>query len=62
MSFAYYGSLETWKVVYYPKDSSIITMGVAFVEADCHQTAMQAFREQYAGLYRAIYKCEKLMK
>lgn len=62
MSFAYYGPLETWKVVYYPKDSNIITMGVAFVEADCHQTAMQAFREQYAGLYRTIYKCEKLMK
>ena len=62
MSFAYYGPLETWKVVYYPKDSNIITMGVAFVEADCHQTAMQAFREQYAGQYRTIYKCEKLMK
>ena len=62
MSFAYYGPLETWKVVYYPKDSNIITMGVAFVEADCHQTAMQAFREQYAGLYRTIYKREKLMK
>ena len=61
MSFAYYGPLETWKIVYYPKDSNIITMGVALVEADCHQTAMQAFREQYAGQYRTIYSCKKLM-
>jgi hypothetical protein len=56
------GKPETWKVVYYPADTSRIGMGVAFVEADCHQTAMQAFREQYAGQYSTIYKCEKLMK
>ena len=58
----FYGKLETWKIVYYPKDSSCITMGVALVEADCHQSAMQAFREQYAGQYRTIQKCEKLLK
>ena len=56
------GRPETWKIVYYPKDISCINMGVAFVEADCEQTAYQAFREQYAGLYRTIAKCEKLIK
>ena len=58
----YYGPMETWKIVYYPKDSSIITMGVAFVEADCHQSAMQAFRQQYEGQYRTVQKCEKLFQ
>lgn len=57
----YYGPLETWKVVYYPKDSSNINMGVALVEADSHQSAMQAFREQYSGEYRAIQSCKKLL-
>ncbi len=56
-----YGKGETWKIVYYPKNSSCITMGVALVEADCHQTAMQAFREQYAGMYRTIKSCKKLL-
>lgn len=57
-----YGKGETWKIVYYPKDSSIITMGVALVEADCEQTAYQAFYEQYSGMYRGIYSVEKLLK
>jgi hypothetical protein len=56
-----YGPAETWKIVYYPKDYSCITMGVALVEADCHQTAMQAFREQYDGQYRSIQSCKKLL-
>jgi hypothetical protein len=56
-----YGPTETWKVVYYPKDSNIITMGVAFVEADCQSTAMQAFREQYAGQFATIKSCQKLL-
>jgi hypothetical protein len=56
-----YGPAETWKIVYYPKDSSNIGMGVALVEADCHQTAMQAFREQYEGMYRSIKSCQKLL-
>ena len=56
-----YGPAETWKIVYYPKDYSCITMGVALVEADCHQTAMQAFREQYSGMYRSIQSCKKLL-
>ena len=62
MSFAYYGPLTTWKVVYYPKELNGGVMGVAFVEADSHQTAMQAFRAQYAGQYFTVCKCEKLMK
>lgn len=56
------GKPETWKIVYYPKDSSKITMGVALVEADCEQTAYQAFREQYKGQYSTIAKVEKLIK
>ncbi len=62
MSFAYYGPLVTWKVVYYPKVLNGGVMGVAFVEADCRQMAMQTFMQQYAGQYSTIYKCEKLMK
>ena len=56
-----YGKGETWKIVYYPKDTSCITMGVALVEADCEQTAYQAFREQYAGQYRNIKSVKKLL-
>ena len=62
MSFAYYGPLVTWKIVYYPKELNGGMMGVAFVEADCHQQAMYTFMQQYAGQYSTIYKCEKLMK
>jgi hypothetical protein len=58
----YYGKPELWKVTYYPADTSCISMGVAIVEADYHQIAMQAFREQYDGQYRTIYRCEKLLK
>lgn len=55
------GTPETWKIVYYPKDTSCITMGVALVEADCEQTAYQAFREQYEGAYRTIYSVKRLL-
>lgn len=57
----YYGPLETWKVVYYPADTSKINMGVALVEADSQHSAMQAFREQYSGEYRTIQSCKKLL-
>ncbi len=30
----YYGSLETWKIVYYPRVLDAGQMGVALVEAD----------------------------
>lgn len=62
MAFGYYGPLETWKVVYYPKNSTGGTRGVAFVEADCHHMAMHTFAEQYAGQYHTIERCEKLFK
>ena len=62
MSFGYYGPLVTWKVVYYPKELNGGVMGVAFVEADCRQMAMQTFMKQNAGQYFTIYSCEKLMK
>lgn len=58
----YYGPLETWKIVYYPKDMSGGQMGVAFVEADCHQQAMFNFQQEYAGQFRTVEKCEKLFK
>ena len=56
-----YGKAETWKIVYYPADYSCISMGVALVEADCEHTAMQAFREQYSGMYRSIKSCQRLL-
>ena len=60
MSMCYYGPLETWKVVYYPNETAQIGMGVALVEADSQVSAMQAFREQYAGQFHTIKSCTKL--
>ena len=57
----YYGPLETWKIVYYPKELNGGTMGVALVEADCHQQAMRTFSQQYAGQYSTIQSCKKLL-
>lgn len=59
---SYYGPLETWKIVYYPKVLQGGQMGVALVEADCHQQAMYTFQQQYAGQYSTVAKCEKLLK
>lgn len=59
---SYYGPLETWKVTYYPKDMIGGKMGVALVEADCRQQAMFTFRQQYAGQFTTVSKCEKLLK
>jgi hypothetical protein len=59
---SYYGPLETWKVVYYPNDMTGGKMGVALVEADCRQQAMYTFQQQYAGQYRTVSTCEKLLK
>ena len=61
MSFAYYGPLETWKVVYYPVNRGAGEAGVALVEADCHQQAMYTFSRQYAGQYTTIISCKKLL-
>ena len=63
---AYYGPLETWKVVYNPIPGTPLAQsggyGVAFVEADCRQMAMQTFMQQYKGQYFTVAKCEKLIK
>jgi hypothetical protein len=48
MSFAYYGPLVTRKAAYDPQERNGGVMGVAFVEADSQQTAIHAFRTQYA--------------
>jgi hypothetical protein len=53
--------METWKVVYNMKNSTGGVMGVALVEADCHQQAICAFRQQYAGQYTTIQSCKKLL-
>lgn len=59
----YYGPLETWKIVYYPKPMPADGhMGVAFAEADCRQMAMHTFMEDYSGQYTTIHSCEKLFK
>lgn len=60
MSGCYYGPLQTWKIVYYPKVLNGGTRGVAFVEADSRQMAMYTFMRQYAGEYTTIERCEKL--
>ena len=61
MSFAYYGPLVTWKVLYYPINRGAGEVGVALVEADCHQQAMYMFSRQYAGQYTTIISCKKLL-
>ena len=61
MSGCYYGPLETWKVVYYPRELDGGRMGVAIVEADCQQMAMYIFMEQYAGQYSTVESCKKLL-
>lgn len=58
----YYGPLETWKIVYLPRNNNGGMRGVALVEADCKQMAMYTFSQQYAGQYFTIEKCEKLLK
>jgi hypothetical protein len=62
MSFgAYYGPLETWKVVYNPVGATGGRMGVALVEADCQHMAMHIFMEEYRGQYVTIEECKKLL-
>ena len=58
----YYGPSEIWKVTYYPTDMSGGQMGVALIEADCRQQAMFTFQQQYAGQFRTVANCEKLLK
>jgi hypothetical protein len=62
MSYGYYGPMETWKIVYFPKVMNGGMRGVAFVEAGDRGHAMQTFREQYSGQYSTIDSCEKLFE
>jgi hypothetical protein len=61
---AYYGPLETWKIVYnLPVEQwGNGRVGVALVEADCRHLAMTTFMEQYRGQYSTVKSCEKLLK
>ena len=52
--------LETWKVVYYPKELNGGMRGVALIEAATHQQAMYTFQQQYAGQYHTVESCRKL--
>jgi hypothetical protein len=56
-----YGVKETWKIVYYPKVLNGGMRGVALVEAENRQQAMWTFRNQYAGQYSTVEKCERLL-
>jgi hypothetical protein len=57
---SFYGKWETWKIVYYPVNSTGGNLGVAFVEAGDQGHAMQTFREQYSGQYITVESCKKL--
>ncbi len=55
----FYGKWETYKIVYYPKNSIGGVRGVAFVEAGDRGHAMYTFQQQYAGQYYTVESCEK---
>jgi hypothetical protein len=57
------GKRETWKIVYFLPASQWNNgnRGVALVEAGDQHHAMAQFKQQYAGQYSAIEKCEKLL-
>lgn len=57
----FYGKWETWKIIYYPKDSVGGARGVALVEAGDHHHAMYTFSQQYAGQYVTVESCTKLL-
>lgn len=56
-----YGTMQTWKVVYSPKELKGGTRGVALIEAVDRQQAMYTFSQQYAGQYFVIESCQKLI-
>lgn len=57
---SFYGKMETWKVVYYPRVMNGGLMGVALVEAATRPQAMYTFQQQYAGQYHTVSSCTKL--
>lgn len=56
-----YGKKETWKVVYVPKVMNNGYRGVALVEAETRQLAINAFMRENAGQYHTIEECKKLL-
>ena len=57
----FYGTTETWKIVYSPKNLNGGMRGVALVEAADRQHAMYIFNQQYAGQYHTVDSCTKLL-
>ena len=58
-----YGMRETWKIVYLPPVEQMNNgyRGVALIEAESHQHAMNLFMTQYRGQYTTIESCDKLL-
>lgn len=57
---AFYGTWDTWKIVYVPKVMNGGIRGVAFVQAGDRGHAMQTFRELYSGEYTTVESIEKV--
>jgi hypothetical protein len=53
--------METWKIVYVPKEMSGGRRGVALVEASDKHAAMYTFGQEYAGQYHTVESCTKLL-
>jgi hypothetical protein len=58
-----FGSTETWKIVYtLPVEQwNNGARGVALLEAESHQHAMQQFQQMYRGQYCTVERCERLL-
>ena len=56
-----YGQTETYKITYYPLNANNFELGTALIEAYDRSHAMSIFQENYAGQYRAVRSCEKLL-
>lgn len=56
-----YGQLETYKITYYPNNANNFELGVVLIEAYDRAHAMNTFQENYAGQYRAVRSCERLL-
>lgn len=61
MARGYFGEIETWKIVYLPKNFHGGMRGVALIEADSRHQAIHTFSEQYAGEYVTVESCSRLL-
>ena len=50
---------KTYKVVYFPRNSTGGIRGVAFVEAENRSMAMFTFQKEYAGQYFTVESCKE---